>query len=346
MKGITLESDEEETPSGPSKNSIQTLYEWTCNRADELKIQYQQRDDGKAPMVHVPTGLSELDEVGLLEPGILTILVAHPGDGKTAAALQIAEGCAKAGFDVQAYFMEDPRKMVSDRVIAPIMGESAFKMRRLKMEANAAEVSGRLDAVKRDIEWTKRVWVDDEHHETAELMELIEQRRTKRTKLVIVDYLQAFDAEQDEHSVERVLARVVWGMNQKAKAWDAAFLALAQPKTREVEDRGRRWFEACRWKARGKSDDKDVEPTLEWVEGFRPTAGDIQWATGAVKQRSRQIISVFRPNSWMRMMGINVPDDRSEIQLCKGNYGPNNQKLVFGWNGPTSRLIERKAKQK
>lgn len=331
--------------SGPSQKT-ENLYEWVYNRKEQLKKQYTLRDEGKAPMVHVPTGLSKLDDVGLFEPGILTVGVAHPGDGKSAFALQVAEGAARAGIDVQCYFMEDPRKMVSDRVIAPIIGESAFALRRLKLEASASDIGKRLDAVVDDISWAKRIIVDDVFHETAELIELIEERWTRRTRLIIIDYLQAFDAEDDEKSVERVLARLTWKMNQSAMKRDAAYFALAQPKTREVEDRGRRWFEACRWKARSKNDDKEIEPTLEWVEGFRPLAGDIQWATGATKQRSRQMLSIFRPHAWMRMMGLNFVDDRSEVQLCKGNYGPNNQKMVFYWDGPTGRLIDKKVAKK
>jgi replicative DNA helicase len=328
---------------GPSeKATSQTLHDWLVKRGEQLKTQYAQRDAGNTPMVQVPTGLSKLDAAGLFEPGVLTVAVAHPGDGKTSFALQALEGAARAGFDVQGYFIEDPKKMVADKVIAPIIGESAFQLRRLKVDSPADMMAKRIDAAIGASAWAKRVIVDDEYHETADLLELIEERWTKRTRLIVLDYLQAFDSEDDEKSVERVIARLVWKLNQKAKMHNSAVLALSQPKTREVEDRGRRWFESCRWKARGKDSDGDVQPKLDWVEQFRPTAGDIQWATGATKQRSRSMLSIFRPATWMKLMGVEWKDDTSEVTIIKGNYAPSGMKFVFGWDGPTQRLLERK----
>lgn len=304
--------------------------------------QYRARDAGERPLVHLPTGIARLDEVGLLELGILTSVVAHPGDGKSAFALQLLEGCARAGWRAQGYFIEDPRDRVADRVFSGSMGVGAHQLRRLKVQEEAAAVEARIRAAQREAAWARRVIVDEDHHESGEILELIQDRWTEDTRLVVVDYAQAFDVESDEKSIERVIARLAWNLNQLAKRNRAAAVLLCQPRTQLVEQ-GRRWFENHRWKARGR-DGEDPEPSPDWVEGFRPQASDVQWSPGAVRQRSRAIGSLFRPGSWMRAMGVEWPDDTLEWKQCKGNYGPSQEVVQLGWDGPTTRILDRPRK--
>lgn len=149
---------------------------------------------------------------------------------------------------------------------------------------------------------------------------------------MVVDYAQAFDAEADERSVERVVARLAWRLNELAKRTGAAVVLLSQV-AKEVLQRGRRWYEGWLFHHRGEP------PTAEAVEGFRPGAGDLQWST-KLWQAAKQGLFLFRPNSWMRSLGADVRDDVMEVSIGKGNFGPTNEILRLGWDGPQARIFD------
>lgn len=79
--------------------------------------------------------------------------------------------------------------------------------------------------------------------------------------------------------------------------------------------------------------------TAEAVEGFRPGAGDLQWST-ALWQRAKQGLFLFRPGSWMRSLGADCRDDIMEVSIGKGNFGPTNEILRLGWDGPQARIFD------
>ena len=309
-------------------DTLPTLNDWVSERTAQLESQFAAKDAGRPPLLHVPTGLGSLDDLGLLEPGVLTAVLAHSSDGKTALMMQFLKGAAQAGMKGQGYFYEDPQDKLSDRVIAAELGVSAFKLRRLDVPGTAEEVNGRLAAARASLGWTSLITVDSTRSTVDGLMAKIRERHVPgETKIVGVDYAQAFDAEGSENSVERVVSRLAWRLNEYAKYENVAVVLLSQVR-REVLDRGRRWFENWRWKnPRG-------EPSTEAVEGFRPLEGDMQWSS-AVQQRARQVLSVFRPGSWMRSLGFHWDDDVMEVQLCKGSYGPGRGREALHWDGPT-----------
>lgn len=286
--------------------------------------------------MHVSTGLSRLDAAGLLEPDILTAVGAHAGDGKSAFALQLLEGAARAGHHAIGFFLEDPARLVADREIARNLRVSAFALRRLGLRDEAAALQARLAGALRESTWAKNVTVSDALVSTDVLFEQIEAWRTSKTRLVVVDYAQAFDAEADEKSVERVVARLAWRGNELAKRHGISVVLMSQVR-REVMERGRRWFESWRWKNPG------ADITVEAVEGFRPLAGDLQWSS-ALTQRAKQIISLFRPGSWIRSLGGHAADDTMEVTITKGNFGPANELIRLAWDGSQARLSDPRGK--
>lgn len=313
---------------GPSQ---ETLADWLGSRGDELAAQYVAAASGNVPVIHCPTGLKRMDDAGLLELGVCTVILGHEGDGKSALGLQFIEGAATAGFDVQAYWPEDPRRFIVDRVLSPRLGESAAKLRRLKLEGE--DIPERIRAAVRDcVDWAKRVVVDDRRLESHELVKAIESRINPNTRLVLVDYAQVLTSEQDEKSVERVITRVVWELNEIAKKYNIAVVLLSQVRT-TVKERGRATFDRWRYKTAGPI-------TNEAVEGYRPLAGDGQWAPGALGQKARACISWFRPGQWMKMHGADVKDDKAEALILKSNYGPAMETITLAWNGPTTRITD------
>lgn len=311
-----------------------TLADWIEDRGAELVTDYQEQAQGLVKVTHCPTGLRRLDDAGLLELGLCTVVLGHEGDGKSALGLQFLEGCARAGYNAQGYWPEDPRKFIADRVFAQTIGESAAKIRRLKVEGN---VPARLQAAVRSAEtWARRISVDDSRYGSKELVSCVKGRWESGTRLVVVDYAQVLGGEVDEDSVERVITRLVWDLNELAKEKNASIVLLSQVRTL-VKERGRKLFDS--WRYRHPTD----RLTGESVEGYRPLAGDGQWAPSALGQKARGVLSWFRPNSWLKMHGADVPDTTAELLILKSNYGPAMETLKLNWHGPTTRITDPKA---
>lgn len=330
-------------PERPGENRVHldihgnrgtSLFEWLDDRAVGLGRQYVTKAAGGKVELNVPTGIARLDAAGLLEPDILSAVAAHAGDGKSAFALQLLEGAARAGHHGIGFFLEDPARLVADRELARSLGVSAFSLRRLGVESGSIEE--RLKAAVRGAGWARNVTVSDSLVSTDVLFDQIERWRTPKTRIVVVDYAQAFDAEHNEKSVERVVARLSWRANELAKKYNLAFVLMSQVR-REVLDRGRRWYENWRWKNQGG------ELTPEAVEGFRPLTGDLQWSS-AIGQRAKQILSLFRPGNWMRSLGADCKDDTIEVSIVKGNFGPSNELIRLGWDGPQARIFDPRGK--
>lgn len=316
-----------------STDDRRTLADWVRDRATALSTQYERAAAGVSETVHCPTGLARLDAAGLLELGFITTVLAHAGDGKSAFALQMLEGCARAGYPAQGYFMEDPGDLTADRVIAGLTGYSAFALRRGKAEG---AVSDRLASAVDDMEeWGSRIQMDEEQWETGELLARITSRFVPGTRLIAIDYAQAFDAEGDERSVERVISRLVWKLNLFAKEHKCSVLLLSQVNTK-LANEGRQVFDW--WKRKHP----DESPNLSAIERLRPGPDDAQWATGAIKAKSRQIISLFRPGYHMRLLGENWQDNTMQVKIVKGNYGPGAELMSFNWDGPTCKITDRR----
>jgi len=108
----------------------------------------------------------------------------------------------------------------------------------------------------------------------------------------------------------------------------------------EVRERGNKWYENYRYKAQKEAD----ETSWEAVEGFRPRSGDLQWSS-ALYQRAKQIIYLFRPAAWLQSFGVAAVDNFVQVQIDKGNYGPNKKILQFEWNGSTASIKEKVKKK-
>lgn len=330
---------------------LKPLYEALTQRNKELVMKYRDKALGKQLVTNIPTGLKTLDNYGVGEPGILTAVQGHPGDGKSSFVRQLLRG-ASAGFKPQAYIFEDPEKFFADGFTAKEMGVSSFKLRRFELDPLVAEKS--IIAATRNMEWAKDILFQTEKIDSKQLrVQLMDTIVTPKegeispTGAVFVDYLQAFDAEDDEKSVERVIARLCWDLMDVAKAKNVAIYAFSQPRG-EVELRGRQRYDQWMWRL--QKDNKEERPSkgdfLQAVEGYRPGPGDAQWAR-AISQRAKDILSIFRPGKWLRNLGhTDIEDNLFEIIRVKGNYSPGQDPLRFKWVGESQSIEEREKAKK
>lgn len=287
---------------------------------------------------YIPTGLPSLDAAGLLERGILTIVGGDPGAGKTAWNLMFLKSAAEWGYSPISFFFEDPLHFIADRITARSMGESAFKLRRIQLPG--LDIQSRLGRVGESEDWTQHVLVNDDFKNSGQLLDWLDSNVTEATGLVTVDYAQAFDSEDNEKSVERVIARLAWGLNQLAKKKNVAVVLFSQLKT-DVKDRGKKWYDNWRWNNKRDPGEADQDA----VEGYRPISGDLQWSS-ALTQRAKQIIFIFRPGAWLCAHGVDAKDNHVDCVIAKGNYGPSNDFIRFGWDGPQTRIYEREKRKK
>lgn len=316
---------------------MKKLSDIVTSRNELLARLYEDKMAGKEiELQYIPTGLSALDKLGLLEKGVLTIIGGTPGAGKTAWAVQLLKAAAECGYSPMGFFFEDPLEFLADRITSAAIGESAFQLRRLTLLDD--DIPERLRLVTKALPWLQYVSIDDALIDTKQLVKKLFDTVTEDTGLVVIDYAQAFDAEDDERSVERVIARLAWSLNQLAKARKVAVVLFSQLKA-EVRDRGNKWFENTRFKT-------GAEPgptSYEYVEGFRPRSGDLQWSS-ALTQRAKQIIYLFRPGELLRSFGVAAKDTIVQVQIDKGNFGPNKEIVEFIWHGPTGSITEKKGK--
>jgi hypothetical protein len=298
-----------------------SLGEVVLARARELQVLRARRARGEEVLTHVPTGLRAFDErFGGLELGVLTLVVGHTGDGKTALLGHLARAAAEAGHGFLLILLEDPAAKLAARFLAGALGESANALGRLqfdddaRLEAASAQVGG----------WASRVRLVSGQLSAAEALRLVDETEEvggAKVRLVVVDYAQGF---AEESNLEAVIAQLAWDLNARMEARQMAAVLGSQVVT-ELLSRGKNRWE--RTLAQGRPD----------AGGFRPGKGDVMWSRRA-EQRCKAAWYIFREGRWRREMGDKTAkDDRMEIKVGKANFGPEGTE-VFEWVGKSATI--------
>lgn len=315
---------------------MRSLREYIEERNAELAAAYE---SGNPIVSCIQTGLPTLDKHYLNERGILTTYQAHPGEGKSSAARIMLHGAASAGYRPIFFPFEDPTDKISDAYTAKELGVSGSDLRNGKLTNPGPRLLAATDA----LWWTEAVQVHDEKLSSGETIELLEDTIKPDTGIVILDYYQAMDAEPDEKSVERVISRLCWKLLKLAKTHNIAVVGFSQVKN-SVLDRGKQAFDRIVFNHQKQGIELKPEPWM--VEAFRPVGGDSQWATG-IYQRTKDLISIFRPGRWLREMGFSdYKDNVGEWMRVKTNYMEGQQPIRLRWDGPTSSFYEPTKKEK
>lgn len=297
-----------------------TLGDTVNARLAEIKEALAQRAQGIVVTPYISTGLASWDRNGGILRGILTVIGAATGEGKSIVKLQLARGAAKDLHRVLMLDFEDPAGKTADRAFSHATGINNrllglldvddFDLNRL--EAAAVEIN----------EWAPRV----EHHcglvDTRRCLEIME---ASPADIMLVDYAQAFP-EDDDRSMERTIADFAWKANEMAQRKNCAIVVFSQI-VREVEQRGYRIFERSRFKEPDKID----------VSGFCPSGlGDISWAK-TLGERAKELGYLWRENRIAKKLGAPVKDNRIRVIFAKVNFG-DEKDLIFEWDGPGARI--------
>ncbi len=167
----------------------------------------------------VPTGIASVDrKVGGLRAKHLIIVAARPGGGKTAWAVNtVAVAAARAGVPTLVFSLEMSRDELIERAMA-----------------NAAKVNGHAIGLGRltGPEWVRLtgamgklyeipLWVDERVLRTQQICAEARRWRARHAPegraLVIVDYLGLVEADKDERTREREVAKITRAMKKLAK---------------------------------------------------------------------------------------------------------------------------------
>lgn len=250
---------------------------------------------------------------------MVTELLAHTGDGKSAFIKQATEGAARAGVGALVVYGEDPEDATAERQFAGDTGINTSAIGRLDL--TDVELGNIDRAVDRAVGWAERVLPDFESHDVDSVLELIDGTTTigsSELGLVAIDYAQVLGTSRN---LEDDIARLGEELHQRARARKFAVLIGSQV-SNDVVKRGREaWF------------------TKRDISQIRPSLGDTEWCK-RLEKYSKAVWSLIRPGRWQREWGEDVADDVAELHVIKQNFGGMGW-IELGWDGPTTRFINR-----
>lgn len=297
-----------------------TLSDVLSERLKEIKDGLAAKARGEAVHPSIPTGLGSWDKNGGILRGILTVIGAATGEGKSIVKLQLARGAAISGHRVLCLDFEDPAGKTADRAFSAVTGINNRLLGLLDVDDFDFK---RLEAAIEEL----RVWGDRVEFAPGlvSVPMALERMASFSGDLILVDYAQAFP-EDAGATMERTIARFAWEANSLAQKKNAAVVVFSQI-VREVEERGYRIYEQSKRRDPDKID----------VSGFCPGGlSDISWAK-SLGERAKELGYIWRENRIARKLGANVQDNRLRIVWGKVNFGEEKD-MVFHFDGPTATI--------
>lgn len=288
-----------------------------AEQAKRLRRDAQRRASGEKVLTHVPTGFTQLDqEYGGIRMGVMTELMAHTSDGKSAFMRQCVEAAAQSGAGVLWLIAEDPEDATAERQFSGSTGLATTNLGRL--DVSAAELDRIDDAVAAGKSWAKRVLPVFEAQDWESALEVIDETGTiggAPLQAVFVDYAQVLGSSK---SLEDDIANFGKGVHERSRARGFAAMVSSQV-SNDVIKRAR--------------DDFKRSHDIAWC---RPSIGDTEWCK-RLEKLSKAVWSLYRPGRWLREFGEEAEDNYAELHVIKANFGPMGW-VRLNWDGPTNRF--------
>lgn len=290
-------------------------------RLKQLEQIAQERAKGGSRLTGYPTGVANLDEkMGGLQPGIVTIVAARPGMGKSSLGLAIANGSSEAGFGVHLFSMEDTEESYADRTLSRASEVPAENMRNAELNLDqCGEIAKAIGKLK------GRSWLVDGRSGISadEIVRSVRRhRRQNNTRVVIVDYVQLVK-RPPRISPHEALTEIVTVLADAAKQDRLAYVVMSQ-----------------------------LNRTVESRQDKRPQLSDLR-ESGSLEERSKCVIGLYRGSYYGKpIKGIDfdpewegrkhAPSDdehAAQVQLLilKNSNGRTGH-VWASWNGPTTKL--------
>lgn len=260
--------------------------------------------ENKNPVIGVPTGFVELDELTAgFQKSEFIVIAGRPSHGKTAFSINIARNAAvDHGKSVAVFSLEMSFRELLLRLLA---GEARVDGKKLKTGKSRVEEWNRVLQTYHNLK--TNLYIDD----TSELSILEIRAKARRMKLefgidmVVIDYLQLVRGPENAERRDLEVAYVSRGLKALAKELDIPVVACAQL-NRSIEQRGKE---------------------------KRPQLADLR-ESGAIEQDADVVIFVHRPIMGMKLNHDDPDFDaqkrKAEIIIGKQRNGPvGDFELVF-----------------
>ena len=175
-----------------------------------------------------PTGIDEIDSKltgGGFEKGMMNVIMAEPGCGKTSLALDITGNAASAGKVVVFFTLELSREVLIDRLVSPYAKLERYKISPTWL--NSADFS-KLVAVSEAFK-SANLFIDDSSFTLAEMRNscrTIARETGGVIDLIVLDFLQNMNG--DGKTLYEKTSMNSRGFAQICKEFNAAGVALSQ----------------------------------------------------------------------------------------------------------------------
>lgn len=294
----------------------------TLNIQQVLETRFKQLgEQSDEELLGYPTGVKRLDElIGGWQTGIVSIVAARPGHGKSSMALATQDACSAAGHGVHLFSLEDTIESYADRVTARAAHVPADNIRRRKLSVGDKE--NIADAM-RAKSAQKHRWILDRRAGLSadEIVRTVRRKaRTNQTRVVIVDYLQLVRPPKGARFGHEAVSLNLHTLADAAKNDGMAYLVLSQF-NRGIEER----------------------------EDRHPQLSDLR-ESGTIEERAKCIIGLYRGSAYSDTPGKYDTDEQGNplsgstfarcIELCvlKNSNGKAPARLLAHWDGPLTRI--------
>jgi replicative DNA helicase len=258
-----------------------------------MQLRYEARQRGEQiEITGAPTPWGRLNHMlGGLQDGKLYVIGARPKMGKTAAAINIVDSAAAAGWHGLVFSLEMEDQELVTRLLASDARVDSKAIERADLEqkhwARLIAAGGRLSE--------RPIWIDSQGDLTFDEIRSRARRWRRRftdgkKALIVVDYLQLISGAGEEENRQQEITRISRGLKALSKELKCPVLALSQL-NRGLENR----------------DDK------------RPRASDLR-ESGAIEQDADVIAFIYRDEVY------HSPDNceqgkRNQCDRCSANAG-------------------------
>lgn len=265
-----------------------------------------------------PTGVQILDDkIGGWQSGIVSLIAARPGMGKSSLGLATVDVCTDRGHGAHVFSLEDTWQAYADRTMARTSGVSAETIRSAKLShGEMQELATNIPRVTKRKNWI----FDDRSGISAQEIVRSVRRHKKRngTKVVVVDYIQLLAKPNPRMTTHEALSESISTLADAAKHDQIAYVVMSQL-NREIE----------------KRTDK------------RPQLADLR-ESGSLEERSKCVVGVYRGSAYEGKpkkgvdYQVSEPSEeefKKQVQLLVLKNSNGRTGRVFAeWHGPTTRI--------
>lgn len=217
-------------------DTTRAIGELVRGRFKQLEHIASERLAGREVMTGCPTGVRGLDEkLGGWQPGIVSIVAARPGMGKSSLGLATARASSEAGHGVHVFSLEDTEAAYCDRTLSGESGVPAERLRSVTLDRGQTDDIARAFVKLRGRRWL----VDDRSGITADeiVRSVRRHRKQNQTRVVIVDYVQLVARPRGSRlSRHEELTDIVTTLANAAKHDGLAYVVMSQL-NRQLESR-------------------------------------------------------------------------------------------------------------